>query len=80
MAGLNLAAGGSARVRASAGVGPATASQPAGVAEAAFGPGASSSVPARRGVLLPNDAFGITLWSGVAALGLLLVVRHSLPR
>ncbi len=78
MAGLNLMAGG--RVSATTGAGPYTASQPASVAEAAFGPGASSTRPRRVSTLLPNDAFGITLWTGVAGLGLLLLVRHSLPR
>ena len=80
MAGLSLMAGGQARVRAGATVGPAASPAPASVAEAAFGPGASASAPSRRGLLLPNDAFGITLWAGVAAVGVLLVVRHSLPR
>lgn len=78
MAGLDLMAGG--RVRASAGVGPASSPAPATVTQAAFGPSASSSPPRRAATLMPNDAFGITLVTGVAGVALLLIVRHSLPR
>jgi hypothetical protein len=49
--------------------------------EMAFGPGYTDpGTPSSKGALLPNDPFGIGLWAGVAALGLLLVIRHSLPR
>lgn len=83
MAGLSLMAGGQARVRANSTAGPGSYSDgghPASVGEAAFGPQASALGPRTGATLAPNDAFGIALWSGVAAVGFLLVLRHSLPR
>lgn len=77
--GLSLMAGGMGAVRGTATYGSSSPGA-SSVVDAAFGPGADAAAPRPAGLLLPNDAFGITLWSGVAAVALLLIVRHSLPR
>lgn len=47
----------------------------------AFGPGyTQAGSPGAKSALLPNDPFGIAFWAGIAAIGLLVVIRHSLPR
>ena len=49
------------------------------VTEAAFGSGNTASAPRTNEVLKPNNGFGLTFWSGVVAVGLLVMVRRSLP-
>lgn len=56
-----------------------SAPAPATVGEAAFGPSTSSRQPGRVRALAPNDAAGITFCAGVIAVGLLVVLYHSLP-
>jgi hypothetical protein len=75
MPGLNL--GGMGSVRASAGYN--NPSTPSTAGQAAFGPGYSGSMPSNGNTFLPNDPFGVCLWSAVAAAIVLLVIRHSLP-
>lgn len=76
MSGLNL----HSSVRASVNAGTASSSGPATATEAAYGPGYSASgTPSTAQTLTPNDPFGIAFWSGIGALVLLLVIRHSLP-
>lgn len=81
MAGLNLQLGAGAQVRSGAPQ-PGTASYPAprSIGEAAFGPGyTAAGVPSTGAMLAPNDPFGVALWTGVLAIGLLLFIRYSLP-
>lgn len=76
MSGLNLGTG----LRASATVGTGSQPAPATATEAAFGPGYSQSgSPSTVAVLAPNDPFGAAFWTGIIAVGLLLLIRHSLP-
>ena len=78
MPGLSLGVMGG--VRAQAGNGMSSTPAPATATEAAFGPGyTQTGTPSTGATLAPNDAFGVAFWTGVAALGLLLVIRHSLP-
>lgn len=47
-----------------------------------FGAGALSSTTPDGSMgdcLTPNDPFGIAFWAALVSIGLLLVVRHSLP-
>lgn len=77
MSGLNLGVMGG--VKAGTGTGYAT-SAPASATQAGFGPGyTQAGAPSDGSCLAPNDGFGLALWSGVIALGLLLLIRHSLP-
>lgn len=76
MPGLTLGVMGGVRAQPVSGgsSGPVTAT------EAAFGPGYSQAgTPSIGSALFPNDPFGIAFWTGVAALGLLVLIRHSLP-
>lgn len=78
MSGLQLGIGGGVRAVP---ITPAVATPaPQTISEAAFGPNVSASAPSAASALAPNDAAGIALWSGVAGVALLLVVRHSLPK
>ena len=90
--GLSLNMGMSGLMNGGGGVGSATgqtvqptfssSSSPASVSEAAFGPGygqGDNGAGSLLSALNPLQAFGLTFWSGVIAVGLLLLVRHSLP-
>lgn len=68
-------------VKASSTTGTTGSGRPAATAsDAAFGPGYTQpGMPSPGQALAPNDPFGVAFWSGVAALGLLLLIRHSLP-
>ncbi len=77
MAGLNLNLMGG--VSASKG-GYSNAPAPATASQAAFGSGyTATGAPTTAAALAPNDPFGVAFWTGIACLGLLLVIRHSLP-
>ena len=77
MAGLNLRAYGGVSTRAT----PLTAPVSVGTATAAaFGPGYTAGCPSTFDILKPNDAFGHAFVAGVIAIGLLIFVRHTLPR
>ena len=77
MAGLNLRAYGGVSTRAT----PQTAPGSGGTATAAaFGPGYTAGSPSTFDILKPNDAFGHAFWAGAIAIGLLVFIRHSLPR
>jgi len=56
-------------------VGPSTATE-AGFGQGSTMPGTPNPLGA---ALAPNDPFGFAFWGGVASLGLLLFIRHSLP-
>jgi len=74
MAGLNLG------IMASAGNGYTSSTTPQSATEAGFGTGSTmSGSPSGLSACTPNDPFGVALWTGVGALALLLVIRHSLP-
>ena len=76
MPGLNFGTYGGVKVNASA-----SNTAPSTVTEAAFGPGYTQTNPNGLGAaLMPNDAFGHAFWAGVIAIGLLVFIRHSLPR
>ena len=49
------------------------------VTEAAFGMGNTSAAPSTFETLKPNNGFGFTFWGGIVAVGLLIMVRRSLP-
>lgn len=53
-----------------------------GVTAAAFQPGSTPVVTGSMGgnALMPNTPFGLGFWIGVGALGLLIFIRHTLPR
>jgi hypothetical protein len=77
MAGLNLGmnavlSGGSAPSYGSV-------KQPSSVSEAAFGSGGTQSAPTDSSALKPVHGFGVAVWTGVIAIGLLVLVRKSLP-
>ena len=72
MPGLNL--------YAAARGGAATSQVPVTAGIAAFSPNATVAATTSGSPLHPNQPFGLAFWTGVAAIGLLLVVRHSLPR
>ena len=81
MAGLNLRVGGFGGV--GTGAGPSYSGDPAGVSsvtQAAFGPGASVPMESTGSILTPNDGFGTAFCAGVIAVGLLVLIRRSLPR
>lgn len=75
MPGLSL--GVNARIGGSAN--GATLPPPPSSTAAAFGPAYTGAPPSRTAALAPNDPFGVAFWTGIAALGLLLLIRHSLP-
>ena len=79
MTGLNLGVMGGVRASANA-AGNSTVPAPRTATEAGFGIGATAAgTPGRAAALAPNDPFGIAFWGGIAALGFLLLIRHSLP-
>jgi len=59
---------------------PVTATAPATVSTAAFGTGYSGQPQSRGALLHPGKPMGLAFWVGVAALGALIVIHHSLPR
>ena len=76
MPGLNFRTYGGVSARTQADTAPEVSS----VTAAAFGPGYSDgSAQGGGSALVPNDAFGISFWIGVAAIAGLVLVRHSLP-
>ena len=79
MAGLNLKMNGVGYAS-----GPSYGSVPSTPArtaqEAAFGPGVTVPTNEAQHPLMPNNGAGVAFWSGVVAIGLLALVRKSLPR
>lgn len=75
MAGLDLGLGAHVKM----GNGYSSVPHPATATEAAFGPAYTGVQPSSSAALVPNDPFGIALWTGIVALGLLVLIRHSLP-
>ncbi len=76
MPGLNLMFG----TKVSAGSGFSSSSGPATAGEAGFGQGyTSAGSPSGTNALTPNDPFGVAFWGGIVSLGVLLLIRHSLP-
>ena len=79
MAGLNLKMNGVGYAS-----GPSYGSVPSNPArtaqEAAFGPGVTVPTNEAQHPLMPNNGAGVAFWSGVVAIGLLVLVRKSLPR
>lgn len=79
MAGMNLRVAGG--VQAMGQTAPYSTGNPTTVQEAAFGSDSGLAAKSSRvGSLLPTDAAGIAFWSGVAGVGFLMFIRHSLPR
>lgn len=54
-------------------------SAPSSVSEAAFGIGGTAPTPNTKSILTPNDGFGVAFWVGAAAIGLMVLIRKSLP-
>ena len=46
----------------------------------AFGPGVTTPEPNNADALAPNDGFGVAFWTGVVCVGLLILIRQSLPK
>ena len=76
MAGTNLYAWG----KVGASLGSTAGKTPSNAAIAAFSPGATTSVSTEKPWWHPATAFGMALWTGVGAIVLLALIRHSLPR
>jgi hypothetical protein len=77
MPGLNLGTFGGVSTRSQA----TTAPQPAtSVTAAAFGPGYIQRGPSTGSALMPNDAFGVGFWIGIASIAALIYLRSTLPR
>jgi hypothetical protein len=74
--GLNLGTYGGVSRRPQATTAP---NQATSVTAAAFGPGYTTSGPSTGSALMPNDPFGISFWTGVAGIGGLAYLRHTLP-
>jgi hypothetical protein len=81
MPGLNLGLGARGHVGISgAGSGYSSTQTPASATEMAYGPSYASGKPGgTKAALAPNDAFAVAFWWGVGSLGLLILIRHSLP-
>lgn len=78
MPGLKLGVMGGVSSSQTAGTG--SVSPPSSATEAAFGPGyTNGGSPSTLNAITPNDPFGIAFIGGLVALGLLLLIRHSLP-
>lgn len=76
MPGLQLGTFGGVSQRAQ----PTTApNQATSVTQAAFGPGYTMKGPSTASALAPNDPGGIVFWTGVAGMGGLVYLRHTLP-
>lgn len=76
MPGLNLGTFGGVANRPQATTAP---NQATTVTAAAFGPGYSVKGPSTASALMPNDAFGISFWTGIGGIGGLAYLRHTLP-
>lgn len=80
MPGLQLNVNGGVKATGGNGFSPTVPSN-ASATQKGFGQGyTAAGVPSTASALAPNDAFGVAFWGGIAALVLLLVVRHSLPQ
>ncbi len=75
MPGLDLYAA----ARGGGSVGPSQ-SAPATAAVAAFSPNATVAMTAGPHWAHPSKPFGLAFWTGVGAMTLLVLIRHSLPR
>lgn len=64
------------------GQGFTSSTNPSSATEAGFGSGYTQpgSPSGLISAVTPNDPFGVAFCSGVLALGILLFIRHSLPR
>lgn len=81
MPGIALRTFGGVSARSQATTSAPSMDQATSVTAAAFGPGyATTSAPTMGSALTPDDPFGISFWLGVAAIGVLVFIRHSLPR
>lgn len=79
MAGLSLKVGGFGGVGSTGTPAYGTQESYNTVTSAAFGPGSTVKVPSTGDVLAPNDGFGLAFTVGLVAIGLLVLIRHSLP-
>lgn len=59
---------------------PGNAAPAANVTQAAFGSGYSQPEQSTKSALMPNDAGGMVGIAGLVGLGILIFIRHSLPR
>lgn len=79
MGGLNLRVAGG--VQAMGQIAPYSTGDPTTISEAAFGSSSGLAAKPRGGkVMLPNDPAGVAFWAGIAGVGFLMFIRHSLPR
>ena len=80
MPGINLRSFGGVSARTQATTSAPDFGQSTSVTAAAFGPGYATGAPSMSAALTPDDPFGVSFWLGVAAIGVLIFIRHSLPR
>jgi hypothetical protein len=79
MGGLSLQVGGFGGVGSTGNANYGTQDSYNSVTSAAFGPGSTVQTPSAASVLSPTNGFGVAFCTGVAAVVLLVVIRHSLP-
>jgi hypothetical protein len=79
VSGLSLKVGGFGGVGSTATPAYGTQDSYNTVTSAAFGPGSTVQVPSTGDIIAPNDGFGLAFTTGVIAVVLLVVIRHSLP-
>ena len=80
MAGLSLRVGGFGGVGSTDSPSYGTPDSYDSVTAAAFGPGATMPADSVRNSLHPTQPVGGAVWTGAAAIVLLVLVRRSLPR
>lgn len=80
MSGLSLRVGGFGGVGSAGNANYGTGESYDSVTEQAFGPGVTLPKATVGSALNPTGAVGGAFWTGVIAVGLLVLIRHSLPR
>jgi len=79
MAGLSMKVGGFGGVGTTGNQNYGTQDSYNTVTSAAFGPGSTVQTPTAAQTLAPTDGFGLAFTTGVVAVVLLVLIRHSLP-
>lgn len=79
MAGLSLKVGGFGGVGTTDNQNYGTQDSYNTVTSAAFGPGSTVQTPGLGSIVAPNDGFGLAVTTGIVAVVLLVLIRHSLP-
>jgi hypothetical protein len=80
MAGLALRVGGFGGVGSTDSPAYGTPQSYDSVTQQAFGPGVTLPAASASDILSPTEPFGVAVWTGVACVALLILIRRSLPR